>query len=342
MSLELISDIENYKKLNISKINNISNFFTNYYYLKLLQEYLSADFKCIVLKDKDSIIAAIPFFIKSGPLGNIVNSLPFFGSNGGMMYNSCSIINKDKIMNFFLNIMHDFQVVSYTIISSPFYKDDEFYNKYNFDNIIERVAFITQFKNQNIDEIYNKISSSAKRNIKKANSLNIEISISKDKKIKNFLMNNHISSIQNKNGDYKDIVFFNKLFETLPNRYWDIFYAHKNDEIMSALLVLYGSKVVEYFIPVIKEEYKSNQSLSLIIYEAFKHAVKNNNHYFNWGGTWLSQEGVIKFKSKWSDIRSSYFYYNNIINSNIYDHNSLYFRNNYKHFYVVPFEKLKQ
>ena len=85
--------------------------------------------------------------------------------------------------------------------------------------------------------------------------------------------------------------------------------AEKGGEPIAALLVFYFNKTVEYFTPATIHEFRNDQPSALIIHEAMKAAAKDGYKYWNWGGTWESQEGVYDFKKRWgaSDHRYEYF-----------------------------------
>ena len=71
--------------------------------------------------------------------------------------------------------------------------------------------------------------------------------------------------------------------------------------------------------------------------DAIEHGYKN----WNWGGTWLSQEGVYNFKKKWGTSDYPYYYYTKIFNEELLTLSPDYLVNNYRGFFVLPFSKLK-
>ena len=62
--------------------------------------------------------------------------------------------------------------------------------------------------------------------------------------------------------------------------------------------------------PATLEEYRSYQPLSALIYRAMVDSVTEKNmEYWNWGGTWLNQSGVYKFKARWGTQDFPYRYH---------------------------------
>ena len=84
--------------------------------------------------------------------------------------------------------------------------------------------------------------------------------------------------------------------------------------------------------------------MSLLIYEAMQEAARRGCRYWNWGGTWLTQDGVYFFKSRWGTEDRPYYYYisehegaeslRNLTKEEIIE--------NYPYFYVLPFNILRQ
>ena len=107
---------------------------------------------------------------------------------------------------------------------------------------------------------------------------------------------------------------------------------------MGELLVLYYNKTVEYFTPAIVEENRTDQPLPMIIYQAMCDAVKKGFKYWNWGGTWLTQDGVYAFKKKWGSVDLPYYYYTYIFNKDILQLNKDEVLKNYENYFVYPFD----
>ena len=122
-----------------------------------------------------------------------------------------------------------------------------------------------------------------------------------------------------------------------------IYLAKKKGQVVSALLVFYYKNTVEYFTPTVMQEYRSEQPLSLLIFEAMLDAVKERGAiYWNWGGTWLTQKGVYHFKSRWGAKDHIYNYhiktfkdfnFNGIGQKDLEDA--------YPYFFTLPFTVLK-
>jgi hypothetical protein len=69
-------------------------------------------------------------------------------------------------------------------------------------------------------------------------------------------------------------------------------------------------------------------------------AVVSGIYYWNWGGTWLTQNGVYNFKKKWGTKDLRYFYYTIVLDRGILSLTKEELLAAYSHFYVIPFNVL--
>jgi lipid II:glycine glycyltransferase (peptidoglycan interpeptide bridge formation enzyme) len=112
------------------------------------------------------------------------------------------------------------------------------------------------------------------------------------------------------NGKEKPFFIFeaiHKIFEI--NKDYRLYIAEKKGEIAAALLLFYYKDYCEYFTPAINQKFRSEQPLSMLIFYAMQEASLRGCHYWNWGGTWLSQDGVYLFKKRWGAEENLYGYY---------------------------------
>ena len=83
-----------------------------------------------------------------------------------------------------------------------------------------------------------------------------------------------------------------------------------NGDLASALLTLEHESTVEYFTPVVKPEFKESQVLSGLIFNVMLDKFQKGFCNWNWGGTWKSQLGVHRFKSRFGAVDRPYRYFN--------------------------------
>lgn len=314
-------------------------------YKMLLERMLKAESIYFIAVDNNKIVGILPsFLIRNSKYGSVINSLPFYGSNGGIISSSEEV--RDGLLNAFNNVVKEERCVSSTIITSPFETNLQWYDdnvKYSFiDERIGQITFLPKIEDgMDISDALMKLFHYKTRNsIRKAEKQGVEVIKCNDDNAWKYLFEQHELNMNRIGGLSKDKLFFDSiklLFQEDSD--YNIYLGKYNGEIVSACLVLYYNKTVEYFVPVTTEEYRNLQPLSRIIVEIMKDAVLCGYENWNWGGTWLSQGGVYDFKKKWGTKDLKYFYYNKVYDESILKIDKEEILKEYKNFYVFPFDK---
>lgn len=312
-------------------------FFYSIKYKNFLEELLECESSYYIVVDDNEILAVYPMMLKKGKLGIVYNSLPFYGSHGGILSTS------HNATNMLIKKINEISTLNDT--ASNMYVSNLFENNSNKDFIYNiedsRIGQITPIEfNENIEEnLMESFHYKTRNMIRKAQKSDIRVHI--DNNAFDFLEIIHKENMESIGGKPKSSKFFElikKYFES--NLDYDIYVANKDGIYISAMLVFYYNNVVEYFTPVVKVEYRSFQPLSLLIFQAM---VDNSNKKFkwwNWGGTWLSQDGVYRFKSRFGAIDKEYKYFIKVNNQDIYNSTKEELLSEYENFYTIPFDRL--
>ena len=286
----------------------------------------------------NEIKGVLPLLFKDGPLGTVVNSLPFYGSNGGVLSENKEA--EDVLLKEYINLLSGADILSGTLIENPFHKK-ELYKTLQCDELDSRIGQFTDISGnyQNLESLMIKFDSKTRNIIRKAIKSNVEVEVDNNKF--DFLEATHIDNMKEIGGLAKNSSFFKNIINTLePSKDYNLYIAKKDGVPIAATLVLYFGQIVEYYTPVIIKEYRTYQPLSLIISMAMYDANKKGYNWWNWGGTWESQRGVYEFKSKWGTIDMDYKYYITIMNKKVYDSSKNELLKYYSGFYVLPFSAL--
>lgn len=311
---------------------NESLFYYSTKYKDFLEELLNVKSNYILAIDNnENIQAVLPLMVKEGKYGKIINSLPYFGSNGGILFKTNQSYN--LLLKKYFNLLSE--CAGGTYICNPLSKSNQ---KPDYDILDKRIGQWTLLESKN--DILNSYKSSARRNIKKATKENLIVEI--DNNQKDFLYETHNENITAIGGRAKNKKFFDNLEKYfIKNKDYNIYIAKVNGKKIGALLLFYFNKTVEYFTPAIVREYRNLQALPLIIYKAMLHSIEKGYKLWNWGGTWLTQDSVYKFKNKFGAVDKIYNYFIKINNQSIYNSTKKEISEEYRDFYVIPFDKLK-
>jgi hypothetical protein len=322
-------------------------FYASNGYRSILRDLLGATDRYFAATDEAGRVEAVlpAFLSKPGDGGPVLNSLPFYGSNGGVV-GEFDPTTASPLLERFYETAREAGCASATFITSPF--DSERQVSWYADNCRpdardERIGQVT-FLPDSADELPAFVEGSChlmvRRAIKKAQRSGIEVRATGREGL-SFLKQVHEENMQAIGGIAKPQRFFD-LFPDLVEtpRDYRVFTAFREGEPVAALLLFYFNKTVEYFTPVIRANARTFQPLSLVIFEAMADAIRRGSRRWNWGGTWLTQGGVYDFKARWGARDLRYRYFTRLYDTSLLRRSRQDILEQYPNFYVLPFDML--
>ncbi|WP_104722753.1 peptidoglycan bridge formation glycyltransferase FemA/FemB family protein [Helicobacter mesocricetorum] len=298
----------------------------------LLEDVLQCKSHYLIAVNKDKVYGILPLMLRDGKYGEVLNSLPFFGSNGGILANN--IEAKNQLLEAYKKHCKEF--ASSTYITNPFLEDFAIVKEtLPYEFMDSRIGQITPLANEEV--LLKSFVPSARRNIAKAIRNGVSVKSSQDFE---FLYQTHFENITSMKGIPKPKEFFKSLLKCCHNKEYKLYVAEFQGRAIAGLLCLYYGDVVEYYTPALLSEYRTFQALPLIIFKAMNEAYNNGYKWWNFGGTWALQDGVYRFKSKFGACDRIYHYYTLLNNKNILDSTKEELLVEYPYFYVLPFKYL--
>lgn len=294
----------------------------------------------IALEDGE-IVGVLPLMVKSGPWGEVINSLPYYGSNGSIFAANDKAYS--ALCQEFDNVASQANVAAAMVVTHPFRQSEASPVQCNFED--DRIGQLTELPDKNVmdveAEILSMIDGSTRRNIRKAQKSGVDVLVDCD--AWDFLQTVHVDNMAMIGGLAKTNEFFSLAKACFnANEDYRIYVATREGKMVSALLLFYSGCAVEYFTPVTVSEERSYQPLAAIILRAMVDAVELGYKWWNWGGTWKAQEGVYKFKKKWNASDFPYRYYIQLNNKEVLERTAEEVLESYPGFYLVPFSELKR
>jgi lipid II:glycine glycyltransferase (peptidoglycan interpeptide bridge formation enzyme) len=343
MKGEIIENLnfEEYENHLIS--NQSSTFFHSINHLKYLSNILNSKPKFIVVKEDQKIKGVLPFFSKKDKIGEIVNSLPFFGSYGGL------IASENNVREVIIDELNEYnkmnEVISCTIISNPFDNNYSIYDKkFKFQTKENRMIQCTDISNHTEESLFSSFEKRTRWSVRKAEKNNINIiSVDKDNDLIKKFYEMHEKSMNIKNGRPKPkSVFKNVLKNFTPKKDYEIIAAIKNDKPLAFVLVFYYKEFAEYYMPAYDAEFLNLQSPSILIWSTMKNALKRNVKFYNFGGTWKNQDSLYLFKRSWGAKDFNYNYYifrdiDRIVEAGIEN-----LVKKFEYYYICPYDEVKK
>ena len=310
-------------------------------YRNMLEELLGDKAYYLIAKHEDKIKGILPVMLhKNETYGTVANSLPYYGSNGAIIADDFEI--KEKLLDAYYQLLKEHQCVAGTIITTPFEKDNAWYKERMqptfIDMRIGQMTYLPKLCGQAGDDLLDMFHYKTRWSIRKAQKNNISVTVENAVDSLKFLYETHRENMEKIGGTAKSEKFIN-IFQRhfCPAKDYDIYVAYQNEKRIAALLLFYNSKTVEYYMPVILEEYRALQPLSLIIFTAMWEAVKKGFQKWDWGGTGIYQESLHRFKKRWGAQDLNYYYYTNIFDQGILGLGMDTILQSYKNYYVYPF-----
>ena len=314
-----------------------SLFYYSVSYMLFLKRLLACESEYYIVLDNEKVVAALPMMFKDGCLGKVYNSLPFYGSHGGII--SCNDIAKIMLIDKFNKLSGLKGVAVNMLVENPFCIN----NGINYNYSDDRISQYTNIKYvlDNDDSLLKTFHYKTRNMIRKAQKSSINVV--NNSMYLDFLYTTHLENMHQIGGVAKPKIFFDSINQYFRSgQDYRLYVALYDKKPIAALLLFYYKDVVEYFTPVIKKEHRSLQPMSLLIYRAMLDAGKEGYCYWNWGGTWKSQAGVYRFKSRFAAVDRPYKYKVNLVNNSILECSPEDLLAEYKGFYTIPFQNIRE
>lgn len=269
----------------------------------------------------------------------VYNSLPFFGSNGGVMAGEA--LARDHLIAAYNELVSASGVLACTVIESPFSAVDHTKVVHNHQD--ERLGQFTRLPAPAYmgDYLPAIVEASALRNLKKTQQQGVTAEIENDRL--QDLRRMHQANMAAIGGTAKSDRFFTLLpIHFTAGEDYELFIARHQGRVIAGLLVIYFNRTAEYYMPATHHEFRELNPSSLLLVEALKRASARGCRIWNWGGTWSSQKGVYRFKRKWGGQGLPYRYYCQLNDPAVLQWRIQDFGQRFPNFYVVPFAALRK
>ncbi len=320
---------------------------------ELLRRVTGAQDCYLVAVEGSRIVGTLPAFLKENPAyGNVLNSLPWYGSNPGICVDPASADRarvKTELIRSFHELAQEKRAITSTLITRPFERDQELYRRetrFTFlDSRIGMMTTLPQAGGTFEPNLMSMLHSKTRNLVRKAQRSSITIRHDDSASTLHFLADLHRRNMEAVGGPPKELAFFETLTTVLVyDRDYRVYVAEMDGARIAALLLTYFCKTVCYFTPAIEAQYRTLQPMNLLILTAMRDAAEKNFRYWNWGGTLLpSQAGVYHFKKRWGSDECTYWYYTraHTDTSRLLSTSKETLMSEYPYFYVLPFSALQ-
>jgi hypothetical protein len=293
----------------------------------------------VVALDGDDVVGTLPLMSLEGPFGRVINSLPYYGSNGGIL--AVDRNARDALWAHYRALLAERDVAAATLIEHPLAPCTPAADLY--DMVEERIGQITPLDLGADREatLWSRIDSSTRRNIKRAQACGIAVRVANGDDAFDFLYETHRDNIAAIGGRVKERAFFDLVRRYfVADRDFRIYLAERSGVPVAALLIFYYGRWVEYFTPAVVHTARGMQPSAAILFHALLDASVAGFEFWNWGGTWLNQDGVYRFKRKWGARDYRYRYFTRVKDPRLRRANREELLSGYPGFFTLPFGAL--
>jgi hypothetical protein len=275
-------------------------------YRDLLVAMLAPNVEYVLAWRGREIVGLLPLMGKAGPAGTVLNSLPFFGSHGDIL--AVDEEARGALVTWFLDRLQKQDVAAATIIANPFApaSASNWSDSSSSDERISQWTPLPEGPNAH-STLLEMIDGSARRNVRKAETAGV--TVREEPTAFEFLEDTHRLNMAEIGGRPKPASFFTAIPQVLrPKHDYRLYVAEQAGEPVAAVLLFYFGQFVEYITPVTRPGSRELQPTAAILYRAMCDAIDEGRRIWNWGGTWLTQDGVYRFKRKWGAHETRYRY----------------------------------
>lgn len=342
MISEIISSIDYNEYDFLTNKTNFCTFFHSKNHIHFLESILEIKSKFITVREKNELVGVLPYFEKKEKYGIVINSLPFFGSYGGIISNKLEI--QKMIIKELNSINKENDILSSVIIDNPFNVKNKIYDKeLIFHTSDKRKVQCTILKNRTNDDLWTSFEKRVRWSVKKSQKNNIKILIKNTDEFhtKNFYQL-HVNSMKTKGAKPKPQNLFSTIFKNFKSGTdYDIYVAFKENQPIAYLLIFYYNNFAEYYLPTYDPKFLSLQSTSHLIWYSMKKSMEKGIEFYNFGGTWKNQKDLYRFKRGWNarDFEYNYFIFRDI--ERIKEIGIENILKKYEYFYICPFDELE-
>lgn len=320
-----------------------ATFFHSPRYRRFLLEMLGcADLGWAAMRDGE-MLGMLPAMAQAGPQGLVINSLPFFGSHGGVVGGDAKA--RTALWQVWRERVGMEDVAAATVVGNPFDPDSLDLPTGPGDLRDERISQVTPLPGDDArdmrEAILALVDGSARRNVAKAEREGVTIAVEND--ALPFLEQAHRAGMEAIGGRPKPANFFTLLPRIFrPGIDYRLYVARLDGAPVAALLLFYYGTMVEYFIPATTPDLRQVQPMGALLLHAMAEAASLGYRQWNWGGTWTSQDGVYRFKKKWGAEEKRYQYLVTIRANELLDASPADLAARYPWFYVAPYAALRK
>lgn len=285
----------------------------------------------------DALVGAFPSFqISPDGAPTVLNSLPFFGSHGGLLARPEHQGKVADLVTEHLNARGSNELASVTIVTPLESNSSWFKDRLNPDFIDDRIAQILEIPGSE-EGLMEGYSRERRNNVRQARRKGVTVETGTTEKRIGWLKEQHKGRMEAIGGRRKPDAFFSWVLENATSNFVETVWAYLDGQIIGGMILFQWGSYVEYYLPAFDIEYSEYNPLPLIIHESI--LGSDQAQYWNFGGTREGQEGVHRFKRQFGADEVGYEYLVNVYDQTLLEKDPNEVLDAYPYWYVYPFDQ---
>jgi hypothetical protein len=324
----------------IDSFQDVYLFYAQRVYIDSLVQTIECEEETLIYEEEGEIKGVLPLLSKSGSFGKVYNSLPFYGSHGGVIAKTIGVAQSmyDHIL---APSFGDGSKALLMISENPFPPIHQTIDLPSNLIIEDRIIQVTPLAEHKSEEDLMSIFHYKTRNMVRK-SLKVGFELIESESLFEPMYALHVQNMEAIGGTIKPLSFYNSIREKYEfGTDYTMIGAEYNGELAGALLLFYHNGIVDYHTPTINVEYRHLQPNSFLIFQSMMSAIRRGYKSWNWGGTWKTQESLYRFKTRWGANDVGYRYIIDVRRDDIFESNPTILLKEYPSFYTIPFYMLK-
>jgi len=247
----------------------------------------------------------LPLRWRRGKFGTVINSLPFFGPNGGPVLTSFGLNQTDAVMHRLAIELHVFtaeigavSVVCYT----PFLSDATVFEEaFSPDHVVDKFTQYLDLKG------FTEWSSHIRhKSLGRAKTKGVTVRMGGQADVPR-LLEIYRENYARKGITLKPDTYFHQVVEELcPLGVARFTVAEWKSRVAACLITIQAGITISYNIPCCEEDAQTAQPNSLLIDESVRTLLSQGYRFWNWESSPDRDHPVYKFKARWGSQETSY------------------------------------
>ncbi len=263
----------------------------------------------------ETIVGGLAAGARHGPLGWVVNALPWYGTPGAcVLADRTDDEARQALLAAFRSWADELEAVSTVLVTTPAEEAaaavyDAMLQPDACDDRIGQVTHLPTRPEADLEAVLATVRQKTRNLIRKAFGQDFRLIEATDESgAWRALETLHADGMRAKGATPKPPTDFEALRRCVPAAGRRIWLTMDGERPAAALLTLHHGDTTEYLVPAVDLEYRSRQALSFVIAHAMVAAMRAGRPVWNWGGTWRSQTSLHHFKRGWGAADATYRY----------------------------------